>query len=191
MSGRYDKYSDQELVALIKLGDEQSFAEVFNRYKVLLFNFSYKKLNNKDVAKDVVQDLFIKLWNNRDEFELKTSLNSYMYRSVLNGVLNIVKHDLIKEEYVNSLQHMIDQSTEESDHKIREKDIENLIEMEIAALPQQMREVFIMRRKEYLSNKEVAEKLNISEQTVETHMKRALKVLRKRLGKLSYFLSVI
>lgn len=191
MSGSYDKCTDQELVVLIKLGDEHSFAEVFNRYKILLFNFAYKKLNNKDIAKDVVQDLFIKLWNNRADFELKTSLNSYMYRSVLNGVLNIVKHDLVKEEYVNSLQYMIDQSTEESDYKIREKDIEKLIEMEIAALPKQMREVFIMRRKEYLSNKEVAEKLNISEQTVETHMKRALKVLRKRLGKLSYFLSVI
>jgi len=191
MLSKYKTCTDQELISLIKLGDEQSFAEVFNRYNTLLFNFAYKKINDRDEAKDIVQDLFIKLWNNRMEFELKTSLNSYMYRSVLNSVLNIVKHDLIKEEYANSLQHMIDQSAEGSDYKIREKDIEKLIEMEIAALPQQMREVFTMRRMEFLSNKEVAERLELSEQTVETHMKRALKVLRKRLGKFSYFLSLI
>ena len=183
--------TDRELIDLIKLGDEQSFAEVFNRYQSLLFNFAYKKLHDQDKAKDIVQDLFIKLWSNRATLEIKTSLNSYMYRSVLNNILNIVKHDLIKEEYVNSLQQMIDQSAEESDYKIREKDIQKLIELEIAALPQKMREVFMMRRNEFLSNKEVAERLDLSEQTVETHMKRALKVLRRRLGKLSYFLSII
>lgn len=171
--------------------DELAFAEVFSRYRSLLYNFAYKKLRDKDGAKDIVQDLFIRLWSIDNDFELKTSLNSYMYRSILNSVLNVVKHDLVKEEYVSSLQYMMDQSTEESDFKIREKDIEKLIEMEIAALPGQMREVFTLRRKEFLSNKEVAEKLGISEQTVETHMKRALRVLRKRLGNLSYFLSLL
>lgn len=191
MSGKYKRCTDQELISLIKLGDEQSFEEVFNRYSSLLYSYAYKKLHNRDEAKDIVQDLFIKLWNARVVFEVKTSLKSYLYRSVLNSIINKVKHDLVKEEYVNSLQHLIDQSAEESDYKIREKDIQKLVDLEIAALPRKMREVFMMRRKEFLSNKEVAEKLELSEQTVETHMKRALKVLRKRLAKLSYLLSLL
>ncbi|MNE96108.1 RNA polymerase sigma factor [compost metagenome] len=74
---------------------------------------------------------------------------------------------------------------------IREKDITRLIDMEIAALPEKMQQVFLLRKKAFLSNREIAEQLGISEQTVETHMKRALKTLKNRLGPAIFLLAVL
>lgn len=190
MTDQYCRYSDQELVVLLNTGDEHSFAEIFTRYQSLLFHFAYKKIKDKDEAQDIVQDIFVSLWDNREGLELHTSLRSYLYRSVLNKVLNGVKHNLVREVYVNSLQHMIDQSAPSADYRVREKDIEELLNLEIAALPRQMREVFLLRKEQFLTNKQVAEQLDLSVQTVETHMKRALKVLKKRLAYLSYFFSL-
>lgn len=181
---------DQELFALLKEGNEKAFADIFNRYQAPLFDFAYKRIRDKDEAKDIVQEIFVRLWNNRADLQIRTSLRSYLYRSVLNRVLNILSHQVIKEEYVNSLQQMIEANTQAADYHIRETDMEKLIEAEIAALPPKMREVFEMRKRKYLSNKEIAGKLGISEQTVETHMKRALRVLRVRLG-VSMFLVVV
>ncbi len=173
---------DPELCDLLKEGNENAFAEIFRRYQAPLFDFAYKRIRDKDEAKDIVQEIFVKLWNNRTEVQIKTSLRSYLYRCVLNGVLNILNRQVIREEYVCSLQQMIEEHTQEADYHIRETDMERLINTEIAALPPKMREVFELRKKEYLSNREIAGKLGISEQTVETHMKRALRVLRMRLG---------
>ncbi len=181
---------DQELCALLKEGNEKAFAEIFNRYQAPLFDFAYKRIRDKDEAKDIVQEIFVRLWNNRADHQIKTSLRSYLYRCVLNGTLNYISHQVIREEYVQSLQHMIDEPAHEADYPIREADMENLIKSEIAALPPKMREVFELRKLEYLSNKQIAGKMGISEQTVETHMKRALKVLRIRLG-VGVFLAVL
>lgn len=181
---------DQELFALLKKGNEKAFADIFNRYQASLFDFAYKRIRDKDDAKDIVQEIFVRLWNNRADLQIRTSLRSYLYRSVLNGALNILSHRVIKEEYVNSLQQTIEANAQAADYHIRETDMEKLIEAEIAALPPKMREVFEMRKKEYLSNREIAGKLGISEQTVETHMKRALRALRLRLG-VSVFLVLV
>ncbi len=177
----YSSLSDQGLLELLKSGEEGAFRELFDRYDRLLFIYAYKKLQDHEEAKDVVQEVFIGLWNNRETLELTGILASYLYTSVRNRALNLFRGKIVSNKYLASLQHFMDH-TETTDHLIRERDIEALIEKEIALLPSKMREVFNLRRKEYLSNKEIAEKLEISEQTVATHIKRALKVLRSRLG---------
>ncbi len=180
---------DQELCALLKEGDEKAFARIFNRYQGPLFDFAYKRIRDKDEAKDIVQEIFVRLWNNREGLKIKSGIRTYLYRCVLNGILNNLSRQVVREEYVNSLQQMIDEHTREADYHIREADMEKLINVEIAALPPKMRMVFEMRKREYLSNREIACKLGISEQTVETHMKRALRVLRLRLGAIVFLLS--
>ncbi len=185
----YKEYSDPELIHFIKSDDERAFTEIFNRYQPLLYDFAYKKIRDQEESKDIIQEIFVNLWNNRKSFELKISLSGYLYRSVLNKILNNLKHHTIREEYVLSFQQMIEETVEETDYRIREKDIEKLIETEIGALPHKMREVFEMRKREFFTNKEIAKKLGISEQTVETHMKRALKALRHRLIRAVYLLA--
>lgn len=182
----YRKYSDENLIVLLKQDDHAAFSEIFNRYHSMLFNFAYKKIGDKEETKDLMQEVFVKFWNNRAALELKISLHSYLYRTVLNRILNLFRHQGIHDDHIDAFQAMINETVQESDYQIREKDIQKLIDIEVAALPPKMREVFELRKKYFLSNKEIAEQMGITEQTVETHMKRALKVLRTRLGMVIY-----
>jgi len=182
----YSTYTDQELASLLKGGDAAAFTEVFCRYDRLLFAYAYKKLRDKEASRDVVQDVFTALWNSRHELEMKISVAAYLYTAVRNRALNIFRDKGIDEKYLASLGDFMKSSIATTDYLVREKDIQRLIEKEIAALPERMRMIFIMRKQEFMTNKEIAEQLELSEQTVETHMKRALKTLRLRLGLVLY-----
>lgn len=182
---------DFELMTLLKADNELAFGEIFKRFDSLLYIYAYKKLQNSEEAKDIVQEVFVHLWRNRKDFELKTTLPGYLYKSVLNKILNVIARKQSETKYISSLQHAIDSNALSADFLIREKDITSLIEREIAALPPKMREVFELRKNQYLSNREIAQQLGISEQTVETHMKRALKILRTKLGILIYFCHIL
>ncbi|SMC69515.1 RNA polymerase sigma factor [Pedobacter nyackensis] len=182
---------DFELMTLLKADNELAFGEVFKRFDSLLFIYAYKKLQNTEEAQDIVQEVFVQLWNNRKDFVLKTTLPGYLYKSVLNKILNSIARKQSETRYISSLQQAIDTDASSADFLIREKNIAELIEREIAALPPKMREVFELRKNQYLSNKEIAGQLGISEQTVETHIKRALKILRTRLGLLVYLYYIL
>ncbi len=182
----YSELSDFKLISLLADGDEIAFREIYERYNSLLFIYAFRKLHDKEEARDVVQEVFAGLWNNRSNFVLKTTLSGYLYKCVLNRVLNIFRHKEFGQQYIESIQHLMDSGYIPADRMITEKDIASLIEKEIAALPPRMREVFDLRRKEYLSNKEIAIRLNISEHTVATQIKKALRVLRLKLGTLFF-----
>lgn len=187
----YSELSDQELISRLSTDDEGlAFEEIFNRYQPLLLSFTYKKINDRDKAKDILQDIFIQLWNNRADLKILT-LSSYLYTMALNKIRDLYKHQVIHDEHISKLQQLISESRGDADHRIREKDISRLIELEIAALPEKMRQVFLLRKNAFLTNREISEKLGISEQTVETHMKRALKTLKSRLGPAIFLLGVL
>jgi RNA polymerase sigma-70 factor (family 1) len=188
----YLQISDNDLITLLADGDDAAFKEIYTRYSSLLFVYAYKKLQDKEEAKDVVQEVFTTLWTNRYSFVLKSTLAGYLYKSVLNKVLNIFRHKGFCDQYAGELQHLIGNKHATADYLVREKDISVLIEKEIAAFPPRMREVFELRRKQYLTNKSIAEQLGISEHTVATQMKKALKVLKVKFGVLMallYFFS--
>ena len=178
----YNAYSDHKLCLLLNQGDRKAFIEIYNRYYSLLYLYAYKKLKEREEAKDAVQDVFIALWNRRDEIRFDISLSGYLYRSVRNRALNIFAHKNIESKYLASLDEYLKANHEGTDYLIREKEIAALIEIEINNLPLKMREVFLLSRTENLTYKEIAQKLNISEATVNTQMKRALKALRTKLG---------
>lgn len=188
----YSSYSDQQLVLLLNQSDKTAYAEIYSRYQTLLFVYALKKMSDEEGAKDVVQEVFVSLWNVREKFNEEISIAAYLYRAVLNRILNVFRNRGVSQDYLNHLQYTLDNRAEHTaDYLVREKDISALIELEISLLPDRMREVFELRRKSYLSNKEIAIKLNISEHTVATQMKNALKILRKKLGAsvfLIYFL---
>jgi len=177
----YADFSDNELAHLLKEGRPQALTEIYNRYNSLLYIYAYKKLGDKSEAEDVVQEIFVRLWKNHKLFSLKSTLASYLYRSVRNRSLDIFAHKKIKSSYIASLQVFIDNQTATTDFLIREKDISGLVDREIKSLPPRMREIFILSRKEHLSHKQIAQKLNISPETVDKQIKRALRVLRIRL----------
>ncbi|MNR20630.1 ECF RNA polymerase sigma-E factor [compost metagenome] len=146
--------------------------------------YAYKKLRNREEAKDAVQEVFIQLWNRRLHLSFDTSLAGYLYQSVRNRALNIFAHQQIEQKYIDSLNNYLGTHASDTDYLIREKEIAALIENEINALPPKMRQVFLLSRKEHKTYKEIAAEMNISEDTVNTQMKRALKAMRDKLGPL-------
>jgi RNA polymerase sigma-70 factor (ECF subfamily) len=180
----YRNYSDQELCSLLKEGDRPAYIEIYSRYNSLLYLYAHKKLRNREEAKDVIQEVFIQLWKRHQQISFDTSLAGYLYQSVRNKALNIFAHQQIEQKYIDSLNDFLSAPTAGTDYLIREKEIAALIENEINALPPKMRQVFLLSRREHQTYKEIATTMNISEDTVNTQMKRALKTLRDKLGPL-------
>lgn len=165
----------------MKQGDHAAFTEIFNRYTNLLYLHAYNKLRNDTEARDVVQEMFIRLWDKRTLIDEGNNLSGYLYRSVMNGIFNLLKHKKVVTNYADAFSRVPYQSGG-TDHLIREKQLKAFIEAEISALPPRMRAVFELRRNEHLSNKEVADRLEITESTAADQMKKALKILRSKLG---------
>lgn len=178
----YSARSDDELVALLRNGDAAAYTVIYNRYFDALYLQARQKLNNAEEAQDIVHELFTALWTKREVLEIKTSLTAYLYGAVRNRILDLIAHQQVESKYMRSLQDYLSQGTCITDHAIREKLLVQLIEKCIAALPDKMRAIFELSRKEKLSHKEIAEQLNLSEQTVKKQVNNALKILRTKLG---------
>lgn len=182
----YSAYTDQELLALLKQGDDMAFTQIYDRYSGPLYIFAFRKLKNEEEAKDVVQEIFIVLWNKHAELNFHSSLSSYLFKAVHNRALNLFVHQKYHDAYISSFEAYLENYAKDADELLMEKELAGIIDQEIARLPEKMREIFVLSRKEQLSHKEVAERLGISELTVKTQIKRALKVLRLRIGLMVY-----
>lgn len=178
----YPERSDIELCQLLKEGDRDAYTEIYERYKGLLYVHAYKMLQDSDSAEDVVQELFTRLWVKRAQLHLQRTLSAYLYTSIRNQVLDRIARQKVESRYVESLQNFMQSAPCLTDHRVRERELQTRIEKEVSTLPSKMRRVFEMSRKAYLSHKEIAEELKISEKTVKKQINNALKVLRVRLG---------
>lgn len=178
----YSSFSDAELAVFLKEGDRDAFAEIFERYNDVLFAHAYNKLRNKEEARDIVQDVFVTFWNKRLQIELKSNLAGYLYVMVRNSIFSLIGHKNVVNNYATSFNQFKYEGEPVTDHLVREKQLAAIIETEIAALPPRMRQVFEMSRKEHLSNKQIAERLGLSEFTVADQIKKALRMLRLRIG---------
>ncbi|WP_316794294.1 RNA polymerase sigma-70 factor [Pedobacter frigoris] len=178
----YSTYTDQELTALLKSDDHLAFNEIFKRYGSLLISFAYRKLYDKELAQDIVHDVFTDLWAKRLIQQISKGFEPFIFTSVKNRILDHYKHEKVSQRYLDNFKEYVTQTEDGADHLVRELDLSALIEKEIAALPEKMRVVFELSRNTDMSRKEIAEHLGIPEETVKTNMHRALKILKGRLG---------
>lgn len=178
---------EKNLLHKLQNGDRLAFEIIYHRYKGLLYVHASKHLNDQEEAKDIIHDIFSNLWQNRTTLHIQENLTAYLYQAVRNRVINQQLKSHRADEYINSLQEFISHVQADTDHRVREKMLMELIEQEIASLPPKMRIVFELSRKEGLSHKEIAEQLHITEQSVRSHVKGALKILRLRLGLILIF----
>ena len=175
MDKTYSSTSD-----FFKSGDTKAFEVLFKTYYPVLCIYAKKIVNDLDEARDIVQDVFVKIYDNRATMEINTSVKSYLYRSVHNACLNHLKR---KNTHNNHNEYLKYQTRWSDNHDTMEQaELEEKIWNIIQGLPEQCRRIFTMNRFEDLKNKEIAEKLGISIRTVETQISKALKVLREHLA---------
>lgn len=182
----YSKLTDPELTNLLKMGDHLAFTEIYNRYKFILHAHAVNKLRDREEARDIIQEVFTYLWSKHDIIQFSGNLSGYLYGAIRHAILNKITRKQVQEKYFDSIKAFAIQGNVVTDHLIRENQLKNYIEKEIALLPPKMREVFEMSRKGYLTHKEIACKLGISEQTVSKQITNALKILKVKLGILIY-----
>lgn len=174
--------SEQEIVGAIREGNERIFEETFRKYYQSLCNYANSILKEMDEAEEVVQNLFLSIWEKRIDLEISISLKSYLYRAVHNHCLNRIKHLKVREEYQQYAVNFYDASYESVSQTVMKNELETKIEEAIRKLPEQCRLIFQMSRFEELKYHEIAEQLEISPKTVENQIGKALKILRVELA---------
>ncbi|SKB95312.1 RNA polymerase sigma-70 factor, ECF subfamily [Sphingobacterium nematocida] len=172
--------SDQELIPLLRDGIADAYTTMYGRHAGFVFTVAMKMVKDEDEAYDLVQDIFTKIWE-QGSLDIQTEIKPYLYRVTRNRILNQINRNKFKEQYFDSLQVFLDSGVWTTEEKILENEMELRIEQELAALPNKMRQVFELSRKENRSYKEIAEELGVSEETVRKQIHRALKILRSRL----------
>jgi RNA polymerase sigma-70 factor (family 1) len=174
-----NRQDDHILFELIKKSDGKAFEALFRAYYPFLCRYASHLLKDSPAAEEIVQELFVKLWERRKDIIIDTSVKNYLYRAVKNHCLNFARHQKIKDEFINislSEQRFNQEEDFESQAELMLK-----IEESIASLPEKRREIFRLSRQEGLKYREIAERLNVSIKTVETQMGFALKTLREML----------
>jgi RNA polymerase sigma-70 factor (family 1) len=182
----FDSLSDPELVALLQLGDRAAYKEIYQRYSVLLLNHAYNKTRSREEAKDIVHEVFAALWANQENINPENNLAGYLYTCVRNVFFNQVARNNVQIKYLASVKEFSMSGSIITDYLVRERQLLEIINREIESLPPKMGEVFKLSRNEYLTHKQIAERLEISEQTVSKHITNALKILRVKLGVIVY-----
>jgi len=187
----YQNISDQELINLLQQEDRHAFTEIYDRYKNLLQRHAFKKLGDLDEVNDILQELFVNLWDKRVELLITTNLSGYLYSAMRNKILKRFAHKQVENKYVVSLQQFLNQADYCTELTIRENEMAAIIQKEIDHLPAKMREIFLLSRRDNLSHSEIAKKLSLAESTVSRQISNALKVLRFRLGSLFFLIFFI
>jgi RNA polymerase sigma-70 factor (ECF subfamily) len=173
---------DALLLSGLKRGEERFYRSLFDTYYHPLVVFANRMLLDMDLSRSTVQDVFVMLFDKREELAIHTSLNAHLYQTVRNRCLNHLKRDKMKNEHHQIIMDKSD-TFEQPSTSLELNELEALIHSTIEVLPEQCRRIFKMSRKEGLSNQEIAESLSISKRTVETQISKALKRLREELGK--------
>lgn len=162
------------------IDSKAEFEIIFRQYYEGLCRYARTWIQDSDESEEIVQNVFVKLWEKRDKIQIDTSLKSYLYKSVYHASLNLIKHKKVKEEYLHMNDRQEKHSEILSNHAIKE--LEGRIEKALLELPEQCRLIFSMSRFQELKYREIADILNISVKTVENQMGKALKLMRHNLA---------
>jgi RNA polymerase sigma-70 factor, ECF subfamily len=182
-----DLTEDKELYLKLKGGDEEAFQTLFLKYYSAMCRFANQLLNDRELAEEIAQDMFVKIWEKRALLNIETSVKHYFFRSVRNHCLNHIQHEKIKKQYANKIMESAHQEINTEQYYL-EIDLIKRIEKSIASLPPKRMEIFRLSREQGLKYKEIADKLGISVKTVEAQMGLALKYLREDLKDFSNYL---
>lgn len=173
---------DAEIIRRIRKGDVKQFELLFRSSYVSLVKYAITLIKDHDSSEEIVQDLFFKLWQDKEKLKIETSLNGYLFRAVHNRCLHFLDHCRVVEKYAKELSVKQKENAESPTDIIHYKELQQKIAGVLENLPERCGKIFCMNRFEGLTYSEIAARLSISVKTVEANMGKALKEFRKVLS---------
>lgn len=180
----YKNVSDEDLIVLLQAEHHKAFDELYFRYRDLLVQFVYVRMKSVPVAEEIVQEVFTTIWERRKTLVIHKKFSAYIYTSVRYVTLDYLKAHTITDQYIKEV---IDSNTltvnsNNTMEAIFHDELQQAVDKATSLLPKKAKEVFVMSRFKQYTNKEIAEELNISLETVKYHISYSLKFMRSYLG---------
>ena len=172
---------DTDITGRIRNGDVGQFESLFRSSYVSLVRYAKTLIKDHDTAEEIVQDLFYRIWKDREKLNIESSLNGYLFRSVHNKCLHYIEHNRVVERHAEEMAYQQTGTQESPSDILNYKELQEKIASILERLPDRCGKIFTMSRFEGLKYTEIAEKLSVSIKTVEANMGRALKEFRKEL----------
>jgi len=185
-----ESYEDDELLLMLKANNELGLKCIYDKYWKRLYLSAFNIIREAEPCEDIVQDILLQLWLKRAEVEIY-SLKSYLFSAVRYKVLSFIRLASHRKIFIGPGELEQLAGIEELKDRLNERDIANILDNGIASLPQRCKEVFTLSRKEFLTNRQIAERMGISIKTVEAQMTIALRQLKKSMSDFLYTLIVI
>jgi RNA polymerase sigma-70 factor (family 1) len=173
----FDK--DERLVAALRKGDRSAFTILYDRYWDEVYTMIYSRLQDEEAAKDIVQNIFVNLWLSRKDIYVEQNLGAYLNTAARNRAYSF--HNQNQATFARDSKFQEQQVQYTLENRMEADELESLLEQEIDKMPHTMREVFILSRKNNKTVYEIANELNLSEQTIKNNITLALERLRKKL----------
>jgi RNA polymerase sigma-70 factor (ECF subfamily) len=177
-----DEQIDEKLILRFRKGDMDAFQKIYDSFCKPLYRFAFSYLKDSFEAEEIVQDVFLKVWEKRAEVNEQKSFKSYLYRITVNKVFNELKHRVVKQKYEQHLLKVDRFSGETPESTVQFQELNTKLEQLLLKLPEQQRNIFVMSRWKGLTNAEIAQNLNLSVRTVENQIYRAAKFIKLHLS---------
>ncbi len=174
--------SEAFLIRRLQKGDKQAFELIFNAYKEKLYYFSLSYLHSSIETEEIIQNVFISLWENRQDIKEHGALKSFLYKITVNHIYNFFKHQAVHHKYMNHVSLMNAIEDDHSQQTIFYNDLKEIIDTLINDLPIRQQMIFKLSRHEGLSHTEIAHRLGLSVRSVENQIYRAIKYIKENLG---------
>lgn len=180
----YVQHTDQFLLQQLTHDDQKAFTAIYQRYWKSLFREAMNVLRSQREAEDCVQELFVSLWKRRQVLSITSSLKAYLQTAVRYQCIDRIERDMIRGGYLEDFTSYLDEhhSMPTIEEELYARDLAANIDQVMDKMPGKMREVFRLSRREQLTHREIADRLQISEETVKKQIYLALKILKSNLG---------
>ncbi len=172
-----------KLVSRLRNGNVDAFDRLFGIYSSKLYRFAFSLLKNKEDAEEIVQQVFLKVWEKRSNIDTTKSFKSYLFTISYNLIMDELRIRLRQKEYLKYLENFFDPDSLKSDQKAEYNILKSQIDQIIEELPERRKLIYKLSREKGLSHKEISEQLNISVKTVENQINLTLNIIKKHLGK--------
>jgi RNA polymerase sigma-70 factor (ECF subfamily) len=173
--------NNNEVTVDLSTNNEVVFEQLFKKHFRELHAYAFSLLKDWDVAEEVVQDMFLKLWERNEAIQVRTSIKSYLYKSVYHDSLNYLRGQKVQLKYQTTTAYSMKNHIDDAAGKLTMGELEQHLQRALSKLPEKCRAIFHLSRFEELKYQEIASQLEISIKTVETHMGKALRILRKEM----------